>query len=82
MDAAAAALFAEIGGKVPPERHGRILAERMALLLQGALLVPNAPSAVSDAFCATRLAGGSRAMFGILPDGINVNAIIGRHAFD
>ena len=35
--------------------RARWLAERMVLLLQSALLVQHAPSAVSDAFIATRL---------------------------
>ncbi|HEY1638618.1 MAG TPA: acyl-CoA dehydrogenase family protein, partial [Rhizomicrobium sp.] len=39
-----------------PESGARRLIEDLALALQGSLLVRHAPSAVSDAFCATRLA--------------------------
>jgi putative acyl-CoA dehydrogenase len=38
------------------ESAARRLVEDLALALQGSLLVRHAPSAVSDAFCATRLA--------------------------
>jgi putative acyl-CoA dehydrogenase len=50
--------------------------ERLALVLQGALLVRFAPSAVADAFCASRLAGDWGATFGTLPPGTDFAAIL------
>ena len=49
------------GGPAPTPRSSRrapgALVERLALALQGSLLVRHAPPAVADAFCASRLAG-------------------------
>ncbi|RUO63920.1 putative acyl-CoA dehydrogenase [Pseudidiomarina planktonica] len=59
------------------ERRGRTLVEQMALALQGALLVQNAPTAVADAFCGSRLSGGGL-MFGTLPADAQLQKIIER----
>ncbi|MCX4999722.1 acyl-CoA dehydrogenase family protein [Streptomyces longwoodensis] len=56
----------------------RRLVELMALTLQASLLVRHAPSAVADAFCATRLGGDWGHSFGTLPDGADVDAILER----
>ena len=56
----------------------RRLAEGLALALQASLLVRHAPSAVADAFCASRLAGHGGHVYGTLPDGIDARAIIER----
>ncbi|MFJ4810553.1 acyl-CoA dehydrogenase family protein [Streptomyces longwoodensis] len=56
----------------------RRLVELMALTLQASLLVRHAPSAVADAFCATRLGGDWGHSFGTLPDGADVDAVLGR----
>jgi putative acyl-CoA dehydrogenase len=55
----------------------RRLASRMAVLLQGSLLVQFAPAAVADAFCATRLRG-VEGSFGALPGGIDLAAVLAR----
>lgn len=60
------------------EAGARRLVERIALVLQASLLVRHAPSAVADAFCATRLAGDWGHAFGTLPDGTDLAAILGR----
>jgi putative acyl-CoA dehydrogenase len=52
--------------------------ERMALVLQGSLLVRHAPAEVADAFCASRLAGDWGHAFGTLPAGTDTVAIIER----
>jgi len=52
------------------------LVERLALALQGSLLVRFSPPAVADAFCATRLAGDGGQVFGTLPPGVDFDAII------
>jgi putative acyl-CoA dehydrogenase len=60
------------------EVGARRLVERMALVLQGALLVRYAPGAVADAFCASRLAGDHGSAFGTLPAGVDFSAILDR----
>jgi putative acyl-CoA dehydrogenase len=55
----------------------RRLAGRMALLLQGSLLIRFAPAAVADVFCATRL-DGMDGSFGALPGGLDVAAVLAR----
>jgi len=53
----------------PAEAAARRLAESMAIVLQGALLVRHGPPAVADAFAATRLAGDRGRAYGTLPPG-------------
>jgi putative acyl-CoA dehydrogenase len=65
--------FAEI------EPRARRVVERMALALQGSLLVRHGDQAVADAFCASRLAGDGGRAFGTLPAGTDFTAIIERH---
>jgi putative acyl-CoA dehydrogenase len=60
------------------EALARRLAETMALALQGAILVRNAPSFVSDAFCATRLCDRPGLSCGAMGVKIDVDALIGR----
>jgi putative acyl-CoA dehydrogenase len=67
----------------PSEARARQLAEAMALVLQGALLVRYGDPAVADAFAASRLAddGGPGAWghaFGALPSGVDTAAIVSR----
>jgi putative acyl-CoA dehydrogenase len=56
----------------------RRLVERMALVLQGSLLVRYGHPAVADAFCASRLGGDWGVAFGTLPSGVDTAAIIER----
>jgi putative acyl-CoA dehydrogenase len=49
------------------ELDARRFVERLALALQGSLLVRHGPAAVADAFCASRLAGDGGRAFGTLP---------------
>jgi len=51
------------------EVNARRLGGRMALCLQGALLVQHAPAEVADAFCASRLGGSFDGTFGALAGG-------------
>jgi putative acyl-CoA dehydrogenase len=64
----------------PAEHQARRIVERLALLLQGALLVRHAPAVVGDAFCAGRLAGDGGYAFGTLPGGVDTAALITRAA--
>ncbi|KUL37578.1 acyl-CoA dehydrogenase family protein [Actinoplanes awajinensis] len=62
------------------EVRARRLVERMALVLQGSLLVRHAPAPVADAFCASRLGGDWGHTFGTLPAGTDTAAIVDRAA--
>jgi putative acyl-CoA dehydrogenase len=61
------------------EARARHLVERMALALQGSLLVRYGDEAVAEAFCASRLAGDWGQAFGTLPAGTDFGRIIERH---
>ncbi|MCZ7589453.1 MAG: acyl-CoA dehydrogenase family protein [Gaiella sp.] len=61
------------------EAAARRLVERLALCLQGSLLVRYAPAEVADAFCATRLGGEGGRAYGTLPGGVDTAAIVDRH---
>jgi putative acyl-CoA dehydrogenase len=77
LDAAAREVEDRLSAGVA-ENQARWIAERMALVLQGALLVRHAPHAVADAFCATRLAGDWGRSYGTLPGGADIDAILAR----
>jgi putative acyl-CoA dehydrogenase len=62
------------------EPRARRLVERMALALQGSLLVRYGDEAVADAYCASRLGGEWGQSFGTLPAGTDFGRIIERHA--
>ncbi|MGW7351529.1 acyl-CoA dehydrogenase family protein [Streptomyces sp. NPDC054784] len=83
LDAAVAALRTELAGLAsagPEEAQlgARGLAERMTLVLQGALLVRHGAAAVADAFCASRLGGDWGRTFGTLPPGTDFGAVLRR----
>ncbi|KPC59677.1 acyl-CoA dehydrogenase family protein [Streptomyces chattanoogensis] len=81
LDAAVAGVRGMLGGLAVPERAqlmARSLAERMALVLQGSLLVRYSHPAVADAFCASRLGGEWGNAFGTLPVGVDLGAILDR----
>jgi putative acyl-CoA dehydrogenase len=61
-----------------PEWDARRIVEAMALALQGSLLVRHGPPEVADAFCASRLGGGSGRAFGTLPPGVAAGKIVER----
>ena len=60
------------------QASARRLVERMALVLQGSLLVRSGHPAVADAFCASRLGGDWGFAFGTLPSGVDTAAIVAR----
>jgi putative acyl-CoA dehydrogenase len=76
LDAAASALEAML--PQAGEADARRIAERLALVLQGALLVRHAPATVADLFCATRLAGEGGACTGTLPPGASPEPVLAR----
>jgi len=78
LDAFAAALrdgFARLR-EADFEGQARRFVERLALALQGSLLVRHAPSVVADAFCASRLGGDGGRAFGTLPVGADPGGIL------
>src|SRR5499433_407082 len=62
----------------PEEAVARRLAETVALALQGAVLIRNAPSFVADAFCATRLCDRPTLSCGAIDAKIDIDALIRR----
>ncbi|MFZ5610490.1 MAG: acyl-CoA dehydrogenase family protein [Pseudomonadota bacterium] len=66
--------------KAPQAMHlgARRLVERLALLLQSALMLRHAPPPVADAFLASRLHGDWGRVYGTLPSGLALRAIIER----
>jgi putative acyl-CoA dehydrogenase len=74
-------LHAELAGlaaAADPQPLARRLTERLALALQGSLLLRHSVPGVADAFCGTRLARTGGLMFGALADGADVDAILER----
>ncbi|MET9929826.1 MULTISPECIES: acyl-CoA dehydrogenase family protein [unclassified Streptomyces] len=78
FDRAVRELLAELADLDGIEARARRLVERMALVLQGALLVRWAPPEVADAFCAARLGGDGGAAFGTLPHTLDLRSVVGR----
>ncbi len=78
FDAAADALTGRFVADPPDERDARFVAERMALLLQGALLLRHAPSPVAGAFVASRLRGDGGRLFGSFAGAFDVDAVLSR----
>jgi putative acyl-CoA dehydrogenase len=80
LDRAAAAVERELAVTDPAglQAGARRLVERLAVLLQGALLVRHAHPAVADAFCASRVGGDHGAAFGTLPPGLDLPTIVER----
>jgi putative acyl-CoA dehydrogenase len=80
LDAAAGELRDELSDLDGIEVRARRIVERMALVLQGSLLVRFGDQAVADAFSASRLGGDAGRAFGTLPPGTDFARIIERHA--
>jgi putative acyl-CoA dehydrogenase len=78
LDDATSRLHKELANFEDIEYRARRVVESMALVLQGSLLVRHAPTAVSDAFCASRFGGDWGIAFGTLPPGVNTSAILAR----
>ncbi|BCY12334.1 isovaleryl-CoA dehydrogenase [Actinoplanes sp. L3-i22] len=80
LDRAVRELRAQLADQTEVEVRARRLVERMALVLQGSLLVRHSTDAVADAFCASRLDGDWGHTFGTLPAGTDTAAIVERAA--
>jgi putative acyl-CoA dehydrogenase len=60
------------------EFRARDLVDRMALVIQAALLVQHSPAPAAEAFCRSRLGTAGHHNFGALPRGTDCGAIIAR----
>ncbi|MDG9717808.1 acyl-CoA dehydrogenase family protein [Streptomyces sp. DH24] len=78
LDRAIKDLLTELADLEGVEARARRLAERLALVLQGSLLVRFAPPEVADAFCAARLGGDGGAAFGTLPHTLDLASVVER----
>ncbi|MBW5486452.1 acyl-CoA dehydrogenase family protein [Streptomyces bambusae] len=78
LDTAVKDLLTELADLDGIEARARRLVERMALVLQGSLLVRFAPPEVADAFCASRLGGDWGSAFGTLPHSLDLKAVVAR----
>ena len=78
LDRAIAEIETALTDREPAEAQARRWVERMALALQGSLLVRHAPAAVADAFCAGRLDEAAGFTFGALPGGLALREIVDR----
>ncbi|MER5216793.1 acyl-CoA dehydrogenase family protein [Streptomyces sp. NPDC002838] len=78
LDGAIKDLLTELADLEGIEGRARRLAERLALVLQGSLLVRYAPPEVADAFCAARLGGDGGAAFGTLPHSLDLASVVER----
>ncbi|WAX77258.1 acyl-CoA dehydrogenase family protein [Streptomyces sp. KMM 9044] len=78
LDGAVKDLLTELADLEGAEGRARRLVERLALVLQGSLLVRYAPPQVADAFCAARLGGDGGAAFGTLPHTLDLATVVER----
>ncbi|WP_244789762.1 acyl-CoA dehydrogenase family protein [Streptomyces sp. BJ20] len=78
LDAAIKDVLTDLADLEGAEGRARRLTERLALVLQGALLVRYAPPEVADAFCAGRLGGDAGAAFGTLPHTLDLASVAER----
>ena len=78
LDAAVRAVKDSLTDVETIELRARRIVERLALVLQGSLLVRHGHPAVADAFSASRLDRDWGQAFGTLPPGLDFGAIIAR----
>jgi putative acyl-CoA dehydrogenase len=78
LDRHTAKLQADLRDSANVEVRARDLVDRMAAILQAALLVQHAPDWVADAFCRSRLDGVGHHQFGALPADVPLDRIIER----
>ncbi|MBT2405071.1 MULTISPECIES: acyl-CoA dehydrogenase family protein [unclassified Streptomyces] len=78
LDSAIKHLLTDLADLEGIQARARRVVERMALVLQGSLLVRWAPPEVADAFCASRLGGDWGTAFGTLPHSLDLGAVVER----
>ena len=79
LDPCVSSLRSDLADMTEIEARARGLVERMALALQGSLLLRFGDPAVADAFCSSRLGGDRGSAFGTLPGRTDFTRIIERH---
>ncbi|HYM95956.1 MAG TPA: acyl-CoA dehydrogenase family protein [Candidatus Sulfotelmatobacter sp.] len=79
LDSAAANLKQDLGNAQQIEGRARDLVERMAVVLQAALLVRHGDPDVAELFCASRLGGEGGHSFGTLRPSSTFKSVIERH---
>jgi putative acyl-CoA dehydrogenase len=77
LDRAIDSVKALLGSGGISEQTARRAVEKMAIALQGSVLVRSAPPAIAEAFCVSRLSGG-HAVYGSIDAEIDSNAILTR----
>ncbi|MDP6971607.1 MAG: acyl-CoA dehydrogenase family protein, partial [Pseudomonadales bacterium] len=78
LDTEINALQRELADREHLEVRSRLITERMAIVLQAALLVQHAPAAIADAFCASRLGERWTGAYGTLTSDTDFGAILER----
>ncbi|MER6913281.1 acyl-CoA dehydrogenase family protein [Streptomyces sp. NPDC000594] len=78
LDGAIKGLLTDLADLEGVEGRARRLVERIALVLQGSLLVRWAPPEVADAFCGSRLGGDGGLAFGTLHPAQTLGAVVER----
>jgi putative acyl-CoA dehydrogenase len=79
LDRSVVELKKQLSNGAGSEAGARRLVERMAVVLEGSLLVRHGDPAVADAFCASRIDGDWGHSFGTLPQGLQLASIVQRH---
>jgi putative acyl-CoA dehydrogenase len=77
LDRSIERLQADLHNSRDRELRARQTIERMAVVLQAALLIRHGPPSVADAFCASRLDDDRGRTYGTLPAGTAFDEIIG-----
>ncbi|MEO7151479.1 MAG: isovaleryl-CoA dehydrogenase [Burkholderiaceae bacterium] len=78
LDRHVEALLPRLDDPLADEAGARRVAQNIALAVQASLLRRHAIDAVFDAFCRSRLAGAGPQVFGTLPSGLDLDAIVTR----
>lgn len=78
LDTVVDEVLTELADLSDVEVRARRIAGRMAVALQGTVLIKHGDPTVADAFCASRLAGDWGGTFGTLPRGIDLAGIVAR----
>lgn len=78
LDAHVAALLAGLPERIGDESGARLLAERIVVAVQAALLLRHAPDPVGEAFVASRIVQPAGGAYGRLPPQVDLEAILAR----
>jgi putative acyl-CoA dehydrogenase len=68
----------DAGAQAALQARGRVLVEKMALLMQAAILFESAPDEVASSFAAARLGDDRGREYGALPIGVDIDFLVNR----